>query len=1566
MQRPMTTPLRLPDFDMSSGRKPTPGMGMGQLLQVPTSYHADAAAPGMPPMSNTPAATSGRDAEQRFARLLAEAEYKLLEEKSRSHEREAKLKEELARERAQIPKIVNERLEQALKDRAAGSGLALSASDDVNQIRQQLTETQRLLADTERRYQQEKRELLNLRTNQLKNETTKRGQEGDIIARAMQVMAEYETIVRSSEENSLARLAHHMEAFEREWVQRSKEFEERKADFETTVMTKAIDALKEHNQDVEGIGQKILSKTVDLIKQQSASRLELERQVLEQSESFKQQYKELCDAEYRERCRAYDEQLANRERNLVSIIAEERDRIIAHERSAVAQAEMSHVQCLGDAMKEVSMLREQLVREQHEQQTTALTELLRKRDEMKAEQLRMIDEANQRMTQIERQCIEAVETAQKAMCEMQVEMSRKESELAKQALTKSQEWDRHRAEEINTARAEIEKQWKAVVEEIRAQHGDELRRVRDETQDRFDKEHADQFKREQEVRRSYEAKISKMEESLDARWAKRLSESNQSLERHLEVIQALRDDNELLNHQLSSLQQQLSLRESDFETKLATVRREHEQVWHKKMEEMRQRYDQLLDEALGGSHGDSVSRTEHDKVLETLRELEERLVELKRTENDRLGRERQQLNDMWRSRLEQERSERAVWEEEQLKKLTEMRVELDADCRRKETELLRRAEQERIRLHDEAMRRTLEDRRDREAFEERHREEWHMRVREAEDELNVAYAEKVKVLERRYEEKERELDKQRQGMHSEMTKFEQSSRAQAHAWLEMEKETILADVKKFHEKLSAEQERMEENRVLFEQKISLKYADMYEQAKRDLHARMLDVTRYHVAYWQRCEAEWLSFRSDEVSLLLDFRNEHQARVMQFAQRATERANAEAAALLALEREQLDKKQAQLYADVESARLAHEVAARDRALKLLDERDRIQEEADKQRAIEEAKVWDSLQNKILEKEHSAEADRRILELELRSRYESMVTAERARVDQLMEQHRKDARTLYERHEATIREREEQWHRQRLAIEAEEQSAHEQQYHELRAQCENRVAEERKRFESTMRLREMEFDKERQRLLDGLDSQFKNHEKETRQSLQSMKEDYESRLKTMMVENQAQREHHLIDVSEQERKFQQLRDEYEAETIKRFDRAMTELRTQIEQRTREHQQREIEMRENLEKQRRTYEERINQQYEGLLKDHEDRLFGIQKERDERVISMEREHQQALLHLRGDMERNLSEKFQNSDAQFAAATENLRKQFQSRLEEFGTLMHDERQKRQTAENRLSTLRDEMEMLRSSVEQAKLDVFRSAQAKYDRLLADFKDKARKEREDMARRHVEEEERRLAKELVKTDQDSRRDTKEEINRNWDARERANAATPANVTATPAPMAPPQSADDRAAVEQMPKRKEKLNQLWHVLDMPTSERTAFLDRVHALPPYRCLDEINGEIKRLEVQLPLLEVVTRRDFVQHRLVELSRAGRSASGGASQQLEELQNELRKLTEQLKSDIPKHEAKYGSQFLFRGRPFLETLLAEEGGRAAYGKPPGSTPTPRSSMVGTAPGGYRTPSFP
>ncbi|KAH9597629.1 hypothetical protein LSM04_005149 [Trypanosoma melophagium] len=121
---------------------------------------------------------------------------------------------------------------------------------------------------------------------------------------------------------------------------------------------------------------------------------------------------------------------------------------------------------------------------------------------------------------------------------------------------------------------------------------------------------------------------------------------------------------------------------------------------------------------------------------------------------------------------------------------------------------------------------------------------------------------------------------------------------------------------------------------------------------------------------------------------------------------------------------------------------------------------------------------------------------------------------------------------------------------------------------------------------------------------------------------------------------------------------------------------------------------------------------------------------------------------------------------------------------------------------------------------------------------------------------------------------------------------------------------------------------DKLQQLWSVLELPEAEQRQTLQRWVQLPLPQRKNEIQKETRRLELQLPLLEVVKRREFVIHRLKELEK-GSVLNNSNSAQLEELRKELRRLTEHLKSEIARHEAMYGCTFRFRGTRYMDTVL-------------------------------------
>lgn len=193
------------------------------------------------------------------------------------------------------------------------------------------------------------------------------------------------------------------------------------------------------------------------------------------------------------------------------------------------------------------------------------------------------------------------------------------------------------------------------------------------------------------------------------------------------------------------------------------------------------------------------------------------------------------------------------------------------------------------------------------------------------------------------------------------------------------------------------------------------------------------------------------------------------------------------------------------------------------------------------------------------------------------------------------------------------------------------------------------------------------------------------------------------------------------------------------------------------------------------------------------------------------------------------------------------------------------------------------------------------------------------------------------------------------------------------------------SATSPVSMQQREQQQEKmdlqrLQQLWDVLEVPPDDRHAFLDFIDTFPngtPQR-RQVWEGELQRLESQLPLLEALTRRDYVARQLRTLRKttpplsartvneaadlksascggkgdpierlgddsvggkdttkrvaASGSRDGGVppelSQVYDRLVGELATLTAELRRDVTAHEAQYGQLFCYNGQRVMETL--------------------------------------
>merc|ERR1711998_447467 len=93
-----------------------------------------------------------------------------------------------------------------------------------------------------------------------------------------------------------------------------------------------------------------------------------------------------------------------------------------------------------------------------------------------------------------------------------------------------------------------------------------------------------------------------------------------------------------------------------------------------------------------------------------------------------------------------------------------------------------------------------------------------------------------------------------------------------------------------------------------------------------------------------------------------------------------------------------------------------------------------------------------------------------------------------------------------------------------------------------------------------------------------------------------------------------------------------------------------------------------------------------------------------------------------------------------------------------------------------------------------------------------------------------------------------------------------------------------------------------------------------------------IDTYQKEINRLTDQLPLMETITRREFIKYRLNEIKGLPSGRGSREDKQKTEFLRELKRLNEQLLKALPAYEKKHGSMFLFKGKQYLEVMQSDE----------------------------------
>jgi len=325
-------------------------------------------------------------------------------------------------------------------------------------------------------------------------------------------------------------------------------------------------------------------------------------------------------------------------------------------------------------------------------------------------------------------------------------------------------------------------------------------------------------------------------------------------------------------------------------------------------------------------------------------------------------------------------------------------------------------------------------------------------------------------------------------------------------------------------------------------------------------------------------------------------------------------------------------------------------------------------------------------------------------------------------------------------------------------------------------------------------------------------------------------------------------------------------------------------------------------------------------------------VQDERETQRMLHERERERLILSLRQELDAMRVTVDAKVEDRVRDRLIEVARGYEEEKERSIAQLGEERRARIEAEAARDTATAELTGLRVEMGEWKQETTDGLVSKYEKLFSELQSKTRKDREDFARKMLEEEERRLAKELVRKDHELERS--KEVQQQEAAREtelRLHKVREYELQQR-----------ERRDCEMLCRRTSRLQQLWQTLSAHPSEKTGLLDAVIR----RCseaqlhteggalglltglAEEMSKEVRRVEAQLPLMELITRREFVKDKLQQ----GPSANGPSAQ---ELSRELLSLDGQLASQLPAYEAEFQARLLFKDQRYLHVLERDRGTR-------------------------------
>jgi len=419
-------------------------------------------------------------------------------------------------------------------------------------------------------------------------------------------------------------------------------------------------------------------------------------------------------------------------------------------------------------------------------------------------------------------------------------------------------------------------------------------------------------------------------------------------------------------------------------------------------------------------------------------------------------------------------------------------------------------------------------------------------------------------------------------------------------------------------------------------------------------------------------------------------------------------------------------------------------------------------------------------------------------------------------------------------------------------------------------------------------------------------------------------YTEKIEEYQRQNTKEREKLEGEFREAQEKERQARLEYEREVRAKYEARQAESERVTAQAIKERDEEEEARRQEMEKHRLEFEVQCQEKYHALLKQKEEFLDQSLRQRAQNMEEMsekrhedeiKREKQREVQRVQYDAE--LQAKFEKMRVDVLAEADQLRASMEAKDLAQREAWEQLEQEKQALELKARKLKHASTMWR-------LDYQKETKFKYERMLVDMETRSERVNDEDARARLLEAESRQPSIVVNTP----------VSHAPKMLEESVVSQQQTSPLQQRSLQESQQSEQRQGQAALVGLRKRIQELWAVLESDPSDRLHFVMDAEASAAYtpEMVQVYQREISRLTDQLPLMETITRREFIKYRLNELKGVPSARGSREDKQKTEFVRELKRLNEQLTKALPAYEKKHGSMFLFKGKQYLEVMQSDD----------------------------------